>query len=163
MNFDNAFESKDIIHKCVLCRQEFKNNKTREHIYPQWLLNSYPKLKSEKLARSVCKFSNTSTSYTKLTVPCCDTCNNVYLSALEDDVKLIITSDKNEYTIEEIKKLTLWLTKIYYERMFADCRRNILPCKILYDNDIYSILYAALYYKQKYYFSENMYFFFLSE
>jgi hypothetical protein len=64
--------------RCFYCGQVLRGNKTREHVFPQWLKRRFG------LANQHLTLLNGSLiPYRQLTVPCCSTCHNVHLSKLE--------------------------------------------------------------------------------
>lgn len=64
---------------CFVCS---KNAETEEHIIPKWIQNKYD-LWNQKITLP----NQTSISYRQLKIPCCNKCNNVILSQIEDRIK----------------------------------------------------------------------------
>jgi len=78
MKFDYDF--------CFLCGEKLKHSKSKEHVFPKWLLKKY-KLFNEKLEL----LNQTKISYNNLKIPCCSDCNNNYLSQMEKKILFLLS------------------------------------------------------------------------
>jgi len=71
--------------RCFYCGGLLRGNRTREHVFPRWLQERFG-LANQHLTL----LNGTLIPYRQLTVPCCQTCNNVYLSKLEKRVQTLL-------------------------------------------------------------------------
>ena len=102
--------------RCFLCGDEVDgSNTTREHVFPQWLLNKFD-LWNEPLTL----LNGTAIQYRQLTIPCCAPCNNEHLSALENRVKAALSDGIDGIARLEQPDLYLWMVKIYYGLLFRN-------------------------------------------
>jgi hypothetical protein len=94
---------------CFLCGAVLKKNKTREHVFPKWLLRMHG-LEQAKIVL----LNGTSFPYQHLTIPCCAKCNNEHLSRLESEIRSAFLSGYK--AVRKLTPLTLykWLGKIFY-------------------------------------------------
>lgn len=94
--------------ECFLCGQ--KNQKiTPEHIFPRWLQRDLGlwDLKLDLLNKSPIP-------YRLMTIPCCEQCNNNYLSRLENEVKQAVFSGFEASQSLPKYSWYLWAAKIHY-------------------------------------------------
>lgn len=108
---DQSF-SKD---KCFLCGADLNDALSVEHVFPKWLQKEFD-LWNQKITL----LNGTIIPYKSLTIPCCEKCNNEYLSAIERKV-----SNAYQGGIEAFKKLDeytifLWISKIFYGILFKE-------------------------------------------
>jgi hypothetical protein len=104
---------------CIFCGT--KNNLTREHILPQWV---YEK-NTDKFF--ITNTNGASQTYNKSVLPCCKSCNNDILGHLEERIKKLFEDTnvgQNEYTIEKIELVILWLEIIAYKLQVMEIRRT---------------------------------------
>lgn len=101
--------------RCFLCGENLSKKNTREHIFPKWLLKEF-----DLWDKQISLLNDTVIPYRFLTIPCCDKCNNEYLSKIEDEV---FTAYKEGYeTFKNINEQTLflWISKIFYGLLFKE-------------------------------------------
>lgn len=85
------------MNTCFICGEPAT---TDEHIFPKWLQHKHD-LWNQKIALP----NETTISYRQLTIPCCATCNNERLSAIETRIKDEVASDQD---------LWQWGAKIHF-------------------------------------------------
>lgn len=96
-------------NSCFLCGRDLEGCKSIEHVFPRWLLRRY-NLWNKRLVL----LNQTDIPYRSLTIPCCQECNNHYLSRLEEEVKHAIEKGiEGLLSIEEVK-LFQWIAKMLY-------------------------------------------------
>lgn len=116
----DAFEEHDFsLNTCFLCGLRL-SNKTRsdEHVFPQWLLRRFG-----LYSKQIHLLNGTTIPYRQLTIPCCLTCNNKHLSAIERDVRNVIEGLAPISALDELT-LYLWTSKIFYGLLY---REVLLP------------------------------------
>jgi hypothetical protein len=94
---------------CFLCGTLLNtSNRSEEHVFPMWLQAALG-LQHKTLVLS----NKTTIKYMNLKIPCCDTCNNVHLGALERRVSEIMLD--NERSLSELTNhdINCWISKIY--------------------------------------------------
>lgn len=84
MTFDNDH--------CFLCGSPLSQDGTAEHVFPKWLLEKY-----DLWDRKLTLLNGTTIAYRQLTVPCCQKCNNKYLSSLEMDMRDAVNAGLRGY------------------------------------------------------------------
>ena len=120
------------LKKCFLCGCELtKKNLTDEHIFPKWLLKSYPNLKMVNECSNISSEVSADKErnlvekkYTKLKVNCCKECNNEKLSKIENIVEKC--TRKGKLIDKEEKNLKFWMLKIMVARNICDSYRQVL-------------------------------------
>lgn len=91
--------------RCFTCGGEPSSGQG-EHVIPKWLQKKYG-LHDQKLTL----LNGTLIPYRQLTVPCCEKCNNGFLSGIEKQVQTI--QDKGDVTtLDEYIALGRWMAKI---------------------------------------------------
>ncbi len=109
-NSDNIFESMNLTaNDCFLCGTSLGKNRTKEHVFPKWLIRKH-NLSNQKLYL----LNGTDIKYSKLTIPCCEKCNNNHLSRIEDKVRS--SFNRGYRAVENLPHETLyqWAGKIFY-------------------------------------------------
>src|SRR4051794_32019108 len=76
---------------CYLCGESLSTGGTLEHVFPKWLLRRHNLWNDELVL-----LNNTAIKYSQLTIPCCDNCNNVHLSGVENRVRTAIETGYEE-------------------------------------------------------------------
>lgn len=105
--------------RCFLCGTT-TSKITKEHIFPKWILKKF------SLFNQHLKLINGSNiSYKKLTIPCCNKCNNEHLSKLEKKFKEIIDSNNNELTFNQEIIIFQWTAKILYATSYKKISLHI--------------------------------------
>lgn len=93
----------DINKKCFFCK--INDSDSEEHVFPKWLQRKY-NLWDQRLTLK----NGTTFPYKDIRIPCCSDCNSIYLSKIENEVKLWLEGD----SIIDEQKLFVWLLKIMY-------------------------------------------------
>lgn len=91
---------------CFICGQIFKKL-SREHLFPKWLLgdtNSY----DERLTLP----NRTRFFFRKMVIPCCESCNGIVVSNLDNKAKSIFEKSCKNISDKEKTVLFQWITKI---------------------------------------------------
>lgn len=102
---------------CFLCGTFLtENNKSKEHIFPKWLLS---KFNLWDLKISLLNKSNF--TYRNAIVPCCKTCNNKHLSKLENEIRNGVERGY-EYFSQNIDNLKIyqWCLCIFYKILLKE-------------------------------------------
>ncbi|MGW9268910.1 hypothetical protein [Microbacterium sp. NPDC055599] len=110
-------------NNCFICGASIPPGhpeRTREHVFPQWLLRSAG-LRSANLVSSNAQLI----SYYRLTVPCCRTCNGVDFSGIEQRVKAAFENGLEGVQSLSRRDLFLWLGKLYYGVLFLESLRRL--------------------------------------
>lgn len=102
-------------NQCFLCGKFLFENRTVEHIIPKWLLRQF-----DLFDQRMNLINGTSIPYRNLTIPCCDECNNVYLSRIEAVMEAAVKEGPD--SVKKISPMTLyvWMGKIFYGLVFKD-------------------------------------------
>jgi len=100
--------------RCFLCGKKLKT-KTAEHVFPKWLLNEY-----DLWNQKIFLLNGTTINYWQLTIPCCEECNNIYLSKVENQIKKSYFKGFNDFV--KVGKLVVyqWIGKIFYGLLFRE-------------------------------------------
>lgn len=102
--------------RCFLCGEDLTQVKrTDEHVFPQWMLRDFA-LYTERLTLP----NGTTIPYRQLRIPCCDDCNTVWLSQLEDDVATAVRAGAHDVEAFNPARLAIWMAKIFYGLVFKD-------------------------------------------
>lgn len=102
---------------CFLCGTPLtKSNKSKEHIFPKWLLAKF-NLWDLKISL----LNKTNFTYRNAIVPCCKTCNNEYLSELENEIRNGLEKGY-DYFSQKIDKLRIyqWCLCIFYKILLKE-------------------------------------------
>ncbi len=94
---------------CFLCGQLLNDTRSREHVFPKWLLSRF-----SLWDQTVSLLNHTQIPYRYLTIPCCATCNNEHLSQMEQAVELSFREGPRHF--RQLGKLLMyqWTGKIFY-------------------------------------------------
>jgi len=99
--------NKDINTICFLCKQDL--DVTEEHVFPKWLQHDYNLWDQFMILRNGTKFR-----YRNIKVPCCSTCNGIYLSEIENKISKAIRKGDVDILKENSDITFIWLYKIMY-------------------------------------------------
>ncbi|WP_339465489.1 hypothetical protein [Pseudomonas sp. EA_65y_Pfl2_P74] len=122
---------------CFLCGNHVENNqRSREHVFPKWLLRHFA-LRDRPLTL----LNGTTVAYRNLVIPCCQTCNNEYLSNIEREVRERFLIGAAEVATMDRGRLLLWVLKIFYGLLYRELflpidRRNQAAGNILSADDM---------------------------
>lgn len=112
----HPFESMSFNYeKCFLCGTALSGKNSVEHVFPKWILNRY-NLWNQKLMLP----NRTPITYRQLIIPCCTTCNNVYLSQVEKTIQESLESGFQWFINLDELIIFQWIAKIYYGLLFKD-------------------------------------------
>lgn len=101
---------------CFLCGIGVDDKtRSREHVFPRWLLHRHG-LWDARLTL----LNGETIPYRQLTITCCTTCNNEYLSRLEDEVGAAFAGGPESVRALPEERLFLWLAKFYYGLVFRE-------------------------------------------
>jgi hypothetical protein len=102
--------------RCFLCGAQLStSNRSREHIFPRWLLQRF-KLWNEELTL----VNGTGIRYGRFSVPCCRDCNNGPLSRLETVAKRAVQAGFEAFCDLDPVVRYQWLLKIFYTIIFRE-------------------------------------------
>jgi len=102
--------------ECFLCGCVLvKENKTEEHVIPKWLQSKF-----NLWDQQITLLNGTYLPYRLLTIPCCKTCNNIYLSPFEIKVNKAFNGGFEVFKNLDKKTLFLWLGKIYFGLLYKE-------------------------------------------
>lgn len=123
--------------QCFLCLTALTDeNATVEHVIPKWMLTRH-----DLWNESMTLLNGTRMRYRQLTIPCCQPCNNNYLSDVEDRVSEAFKDGHAAVDALDRKLLFMWLAKVFYgllvrERYALLSQRDQNGAKILDDSDL---------------------------
>lgn len=86
-----------------------------EDVFPLWLQRKFD-LQDQLLNL----MNGTSIPYRQIKIPCCASCNNIYLSRIENTVSSAFDSGHPEFVNLDKKVLFLWLAKIFYGLLYKE-------------------------------------------
>lgn len=118
--------------RCFLCGVSLEgSNRTVEHVFAKWMQEDFDLWNQKLWLRN-----GTSIRYRQLTIPCCKTCNEVWLADVEDQVSHAIREGTAAVRDLDQTVLCLWMAKIYYglqfkELQLAQSRRDPSGAKLL--------------------------------
>ena len=95
---------------CFLCGEPLNSdNATVEHVFPKWLQR-----RNNLWDQTLRLLNGTTIKYRQLTVPCCKSCNGIFLSKIEKDMRDAM--EKGTEFIRGINKIVIykWVIKILY-------------------------------------------------
>lgn len=101
---------------CFLCGVALTDAiRTDEDVFPKWLLAEF-NLWNARLDL----LNGTSIKYSQLKIPCCKTCNNEFLSRIENTVRNAYVAGFDAFAALDRDVLFLWLAKILYGIMVRE-------------------------------------------
>lgn len=105
----NPFEAMKLDDRhCFLCGAGLKGTRTKEHVFPQWLLRRHG-LTAQKLTL----LNDTHIRYGQLVVPCCADCNTAWLSSLEGVMQRAFETGP-DLVRSMPGQVFQWMLKIFY-------------------------------------------------
>ena len=104
---------------CFLCGRKFnkKNIETKEHVFPQWLLNDFD-IRNKKLSL----LNNTFIKYDKLKVPCCRSCNLIMSNTIEKPMKEAVAIGYRKLITINRDTIFYWILKLSYGTLYIETR-----------------------------------------
>ena len=147
INVDRLYTKDHVFEKCIMCRKEIpKNELTREHIFPKWLLHKYHLWELPMELPNGASFQ-----YNSFWVPCCQKCNGERMSPLENQIKKAVEEGFDSFIKLDRKIIAWWLYKIYYSKLVKETqmRQNLKEphsAKIISDEALwtYNHLYTYM-------------------
>ncbi|HVW94389.1 MAG TPA: hypothetical protein VHA56_00305 [Mucilaginibacter sp.] len=116
--FENWFSRQHAaVNSCFLCGRNFNAGEgTREHIFPQWLLDKF-----HLRGKTIGLLNQTRFAYNQSVIPCCNICNNEHLSGLERIIKVGLESGY-KYFIDQVPKMAIyqWCQLIFYKWLYKE-------------------------------------------
>ncbi len=97
----------DLTRSCFLCKSDICV--TKEHVFPQWLLDDYNLRDKFILLKN-----GTKIKYGNITVPCCKDCNTKHLSIVENLISKAVRNKDISVLKENTELTSLWLYKLMY-------------------------------------------------
>jgi len=114
--FYNPFDAMSFTYdRCFLCGHELGKKKTTEHVFPKWLQQTFNLTNQE-----IHLLNRTTIPYRKLTIPCCQSCNTIYLSTVEDKIKRYYQKGFSEFIKLDKLLIFQWIAKIFYGLLFKE-------------------------------------------
>lgn len=105
----------DIDH-CFLCDVILDSNNTSlEHVIPRWLQR-----KHNLPDKTITLLNKSLIQYSKLVIPCCKNCNTIYLSSIENRIRIAFQSGAKCLETIDKRDLFLWLAKIFYGILYKE-------------------------------------------
>lgn len=104
-------------NNCFLCWTALTDaNRTDEHVFPKWMQQDFS-LFSQPLTLP----NTTWIPYRQIRVHCCNDCNNVHLSQLEQEIASAVRSGFDVF-VQTVPKKTqfLWLQCLFYKMLYRD-------------------------------------------
>lgn len=108
---------------CFLCARRLnKDNRTDEHVVPQWVQSRYG-LWQQKITL----LNGSHFKYGNLKIPCCNRCNCTHLQRIEKRVCAAFDAGSTEVSKLDLWDLHIWLGKIFYGILYKELflRKNI--------------------------------------
>ncbi|WP_160144176.1 hypothetical protein [Chryseolinea soli] len=102
---------------CFLCGTKLSaSNRTREHIFPQWLLRHF-NLTGRSAKNTTVNFHGKDlhfTNYSKILIPCCKSCNSTVLAPIEKRLKKdLLLKNAKDFDLSP-SDLFIWIAKVFY-------------------------------------------------
>ena len=119
--FYNPFDAMSFTYdRCFLCGHMLGDRKSTEHVFPKWIQRKY-NLHNQKISL----LNRTEIPYRKLTIPCCTSCNTIYLSKVENTFKQYYEKGLIEFTKLDRLIIFQWIAKIFYGLLFKELSLRI--------------------------------------
>lgn len=116
---EKAIDPKSITdNRCFTCG-DIPTKGVGEHIMPKWLLTQLD-LWDSKLTL----LNGTALPYRQLRVPCCEQCNNNFLSQIEDRAKAVFAAEEIR-NADDVLILGRWMSKILVGILTAETRLHV--------------------------------------
>ncbi|CAI6235779.1 hypothetical protein [Bacillus subtilis] len=113
-NTYNPFDKMQFTYNnCFLCGSKDVSQKTLEHVFPKWLLKRF-----ELWNKQIQLLNGTLISYRQLTIPCCNKCNNEYLSRIENKFRRAVDNGYDAFLNLDEETIFLWSAKILYGLLY---------------------------------------------
>jgi hypothetical protein len=114
--FYNPFDAMSFTYdRCFLCGHQLGKKRTTEHVFPKWLQQTFNLINQE-----IHLLNKTTIPYRKLTIPCCHSCNTIYLSTVENVIKQYYEKGFSEFVKLDKLLIFQWITKIFYGLLFKE-------------------------------------------
>ncbi|KQR65349.1 hypothetical protein [Pedobacter sp. Leaf176] len=112
--FERQYASMEL---CFLCGKTLtKDNSTKEHIFPQWILNKF-----DLWDKSITLLNGIRYDYKRSIIPCCNVCNNEHLSKLESIIKNGVEKGY-QFFKENVPLIAIyqWCQLIFYKWLYKE-------------------------------------------
>src|SRR6266478_3685274 len=106
-------------NRCFYCGNLLRNKNSREHVFPKWLQEEF-----NLWDQTIHLLNGTTIQYSKLTIPCCHSCNTVHLSKLENRVKRYLFNEPIRVARQHSGDILIWAMKILLGIIYAE---RLLP------------------------------------
>lgn len=103
---------------CFLCGSKLIKA-TDEHIFPKWLQHKF-----ELWNETITLLNGSKIPYRMLKIPCCNKCNNEYLSEIEKEVSDAVNNGYESFVSLDEDKIFYWASKILYGLLFKELSLN---------------------------------------
>ncbi len=101
---------------CFLCGVSLDDaTRTDEDVFPKWLLGEFNQWNGR-----LTLLNGSLIKYSQMKIPCCSTCNNEYLSRIENTVRSAYIEGFDGFEALDRDVLFLWLAKIVYGILFRE-------------------------------------------
>jgi hypothetical protein len=101
--------------QCFLCGQDLGEAKSREHVFPKWLL-----YRLDLWDKTITLLNRTTIPYRYLTVPCCPACNSEHLARLEEAIEFAFRKGPKQVIQTDKLLLYQWMGKIFYGLLYRE-------------------------------------------
>src|ERR1700730_13365528 len=115
---DNRIYSRN---RYFFCSKLLRNKNSREHVFPKWLQEKF-----NLWDQTIHLLNGTTIQYSKLTVPCCNPCNTIHLSQLENRVKRLLFEEPISVARTNSSDFWIWVMRILLGIVYAE---RILPLR----------------------------------
>ncbi|MDW7755766.1 MAG: hypothetical protein SCH68_11445 [Brevefilum sp.] len=102
-------------NNCFLCGKNILDKYSLEHVFPRWLQRKFDLWNQE-----INLLNKSSIQYRYLQVPCCQTCNNKYLSKIETIVHNGVNDGFDSFRNIEEPIIFQWIGKIFYSLLYKE-------------------------------------------
>jgi len=102
-------------NNCFLCGKNILEEYSVEHIFPRWLQKKF-----DLWDQTINLLNKSSIQYRYLKVPCCQTCNNKYLSKNETVIHKGVTEGFDTFRNIEEPIIFQWIGKIFYGILYKE-------------------------------------------
>jgi hypothetical protein len=106
-------------NRCFYCGNLLRTKNSKEHVFPKWLQEKF-----NLWDQTIHLLNGTTIQYSKLTVPCCQTCNTTHLSKLENRVKRYLFNEPIAVARRHSGDILIWVMKILLGIIYAE---RLLP------------------------------------
>lgn len=102
-------------NNCFLCGKNILEEFSDEHVFPKWLQNMY-----NLWDQTITLLNGSSIQYRYLKVPCCQTCNNNFLSKNEIVIHKGVSEGFEKFINIDEPIIFQWVGKIFYSILYKE-------------------------------------------